>query len=313
MASVKQKMTKMKIDELTKDPNHPRQDSGDISSLSKSIVEEGLMSPVTVAITKDGKFQVLDGWKRVKALKELGATEVTCILYTGLTAAETAHKAYVLNEERQALNIIEKALHIKNMIDKFGYSYDTMEVKGYGSKAQICRLLRLLEGPPEVQEKIVSDELCFSHGFELSYVKDSKQAIKLAELVVKKKWSLNKLRAVIRELNLVGTIVSDSEEPDAITKPLVSGVYPKDPSNMAEFTDGSVGFICTNLPTFDAEASGYDAYLDNNKAVLSECGRVLVEGGVMAISVADIVDFKGPKGKAQHSEIKPMLPLFSPV
>ncbi len=86
------------------------------------------MTPISVAKVGDDKYHVVDGWRRTEAMKKMGMVKVSCLVYEGLKDADAAHKSYVLNTERNQLNEIEVALHIKKMRDDFGYTFQELEI-----------------------------------------------------------------------------------------------------------------------------------------------------------------------------------------
>ncbi|MBI9084469.1 MAG: site-specific DNA-methyltransferase, partial [Desulfobacterales bacterium] len=85
----------------------------------------------------------------------------------------------------------------------------------------------------------------------------------------------------------------------------VPGVYFKDARNMSELPDECVHLVATSPPYFVGKeyekGMTWDEHLENIRAVMDECGRVLVPGGIIAINVGDITNFKGPKGKNDRS------------
>jgi ParB family chromosome partitioning protein len=155
----KTNLVEFNINDLNKDPNHPRQASGDVESLIASIRRDGLMNPISVAKAEDGQYRVIDGWRRVEALKKLGAVEVACLVYEELKEADAAHKSYVLNMERNQLNEIEIALHIKKMRDDFGFTFQELHMQGYGSQANLSKQVKLLDLPAKIQKQIASGSL----------------------------------------------------------------------------------------------------------------------------------------------------------
>jgi ParB/RepB/Spo0J family partition protein len=311
------KIEMIAIETLTRDPNHPRQTSGDLKSLIASIRHEGLISPISVAKTGDGQYHVIDGWRRVEALKQLGAVEVPCFVYEDLKEADAAHKSYVLNTERNQLNEIEIALHIKKMRDDFGYTFQELEILGYGSRANLSKQVKLLDLPAKIQKQIASGTLTKAHGIELNKVNDGKMIPRVAKMAVTNEWSAKKLRDSIDRMNRKASKAAKKEAPIPTPDHDVPGVYFKDAKDMAELADNSVGLIFTSPPyhvgmEFEAGYT-YAEHLENIKAVLQKCAKVLVPGGVFAINVANITNFKGEKGTEKPSRIQPMLHVYNSI
>jgi ParB/RepB/Spo0J family partition protein len=312
-----QKMETIAIETLTRDPNHPRQTSGNLESLIASIRHDGLMNPISVAKTGDGQYQVIDGWRRVEALKKMGTVEVACLVDEDLKEAEAAHKSYVLNTERNQLNDIEIALHIKKMRDNFGYTFQELEIMGYGSQANLSKQVKLLDLPAKIQEQVATGVLTKAHGIELNRAIDDKMIPRAAKMAVNNEWSAKKLRNSIDRMNRKANKAAKKEAPITTPDHDVPGVYFKDARDMSELGEESVGLILTSPPYhagMEYEVGyTYTEHLENIKAVLQECAKVLVPGGILAINVANITNFKGENGKEKPTRIQPMLHEYNSI
>lgn len=81
-----------------------------LGALVQSIKTVGLVQPLILRHTTDGTYQLICGYKRYLALKELGKSTVTCLVYEAQEI--TAQQAFLLNVHDNALNrslnVIEK-------------------------------------------------------------------------------------------------------------------------------------------------------------------------------------------------------------
>ncbi|MBU1387753.1 MAG: ParB/RepB/Spo0J family partition protein [Proteobacteria bacterium] len=310
----KRELAEIKIGQLSKDPNHPRLERGDLEALTKSIRHDGIMNPIVVQKIADNSYHILDGDRRAEVAKTLGYETVSCIVCEGLTPGESAHKSYILNTERNQLSAIERAQHIKRMRDEFKYTYEDLEILGYGSKSQISKIINLLDLPEKIQKQITKGKLTAAHGEELRKLKDPAKIERAAKLAIDNDWSAKKTGNNIERINRKAKKESKKEEPTAeVPAQDVPGVYFKDSTNMSEIPGKSVGCIFTSPPYFagmEYEVGySFDEHRENVKAVMDECARVLVPGGVLALNVADIINFKNKKVD-DPGQIKPMLHFY---
>jgi ParB/RepB/Spo0J family partition protein len=311
----KTNLVELNINNLKKDPNHPRQERGDLEGLTRSIRHDGIMNPIVVQKAEEGRYHILDGDRRAEVAKTLGYETVPCLVYEGLAPNEAAHKSYILNTERNQLNAIECALHIKKMKDEFNYTYDELVILGYGSKSQISKMINLLDLPEKIQKQIVKGKLTQAHGEALRKLKDSAKIERTAKLAIDNDWSAKKTETTVDRVIRKAKKESKKEEPKAdVPAQEIPGVYFKDSTNMSEIPDKSVGCIFTSPPYFvgmEFELGySFDEHQENVKAVMAECARVLVAGGVLALNVADILNFKGKKGTDEIDRVKPMLSFY---
>ena len=311
----KTNMVEVNINDLNKDPNHPRQERGDLESLTKSIRHDGIINPIVVQKTAEGQFLIIDGDRRAGVAKTLGLETIPCIVYEKLTPCEAAHKSYILNTERNQLSAIERALHIKRMKDEFNYTYDELVILGYGPKSQISRMINLLDLPEKIQKLIVKGELTAAHGEALRKLKDPTKIERAAKFAIDNEWSAKKTENSVERLNRKAKKETKKEEPKAeVPAQEIPGVYFKDSKNMDKVPDKSVGCIFTSPPYFvgmEYEVGySFAEHQENVKEVMAECARVLAPGGVLALNVADITNFKQEKGTDKMDRVKPMLSFY---
>jgi ParB family chromosome partitioning protein len=121
--------------------------------------------------------------RRFEAVKEFGWQSIPCLIKKGMDASDAAHLSYVKNTERNSLNPIEIARHLKAMIDDFGYTQSELELKGYGSKAKISGDLKLLQLPESVQTQIQEGELTAAHGRALAKLENSKEQERMTKRI----------------------------------------------------------------------------------------------------------------------------------
>ena len=309
----KTNLVEVNINQLIKEPNHPRQESGNLDSLITSVKKDGILSPITVIKVNESVYHVIDGDRRVEVAKKLGTETITCIVLEGYEPATAAHKSYVLNNERNHLNEIEKTLHVKKMKDTFGYSHTDLEMMGYGSKSSVSKRLNLLNLPSKVQESIANGELTMAHGGHLLKLNDSEKIEKTAKMAVANNWSATNTKSFVEKHNRKMNKANKEDEKVRIPVQEVPGVYFKDAKDMSELPADSIGCIMSSPPYhigMEFEQDSYDEHLENIEKVMSECARVLFPGGVMALNVGDIHSFKGPKGKNKFSQIQPMAHIY---
>lgn len=298
------------VNSINPNPNPLRKELGDLIDLTASIHTSGIEVPPAIAKVGENTYQVIDGDRRIQVAKDLGFETVICVVYEGLTDAEIDQKSFILNVERNQLTDIEKALHIRKVKDKYGYSNEELEILGYGSKGQISKLLGLLDLPEEIQGHISSGALTTAHGVEIRRLKNSKQMLKVAKLAIENDWSSKKTGSTVDRLRKKANKVVSSDAAPVAPKCQIPGVYFKDATDMRELPDKSVSLIVSSPPYYVGmefeKGITFEEHEKNTAAVMSECGRVLIPGGVMVLNVADILNFKGKREDAP-GKIKPML------
>jgi len=313
-ASMKEGEQKLHVKEISIEAlvipiHHPRKHPSDIKNLESSIRRDGLQEPLLVYAGEEGKFLVIDGARRLTVVAGFGWKTVPCIIKKGLTDRDAVHLSYVKNMERNGLDPIDIALHLKTMRDTFGYTLDELELKGYGSKASISNKLKLLGLPEVVQKNIQEQELSEAHGLQLIKLPTSGEQERMAKQIIQNDISAERAKNRIKRY-----LEKGNKKPAEPKNPLpvqdIPGVYIKDSRDMSELLDKTVHLIVTSPPynvgmEFEKGVT-HNEHLEMVKGVLNECARVLVLGGVMAVNVGDMLAFKEEEKKDAETEIKLM-------
>lgn len=293
------------IEEIVVPITHPRRDPGDLKNLDESIQRKGLLELITVTRGVDGIPQVVDGTRRLTILASRGEKTILCKVLGPMDQAQITITAYEINNERKSLNPIEQALHIQTMQESFGYSLRDLEVLGYGSPSKTSQTLKLLTTAELVQKNVSCGRLTVAHGVELSKITDKKQQEKMTKQVID--FELSAKRTGIK----VEKFLKKSKKPIlkkyTIPEGDIPGVYFKDSKDMSELPDKSVHFVVTSSPYHVGQeyekSFSYQEHWENIQRVADELARVLVAGGIIAINVADIHNFRGPKGNNDFPQI----------
>lgn len=297
------------IDSITIPTHHPRSEYGDLEDLQKSIKRDGLQEPLMVYVIEAGKFGIIDGARRLKAMQKMTIMQVSCLINKGISEVDAAHLSYVKNVERKNLSVIEIARHIKAMRDDFGYTLADLELKGYGSPAQTSIRLKLLELPDKVQMQIQDGTLTAGHGQALAQLPTQGEQEIMAKRIVDFDMTVKRADAQIdRYLSKKRTPKKD--QATGIPSGDVQGIYFKDARKMDELLDKSVHLIVTSPPYFVGMeyevGTTFKDHLENMEAVIKQCARVIVPGGIIALNVGDIVGFKESNAQSNYSQIKLM-------
>ncbi len=280
----------------------PRKDFTGQEELKGSIEKKGLdKQPITVR--KDGeKYVVIDGLRRLRAVKELGFKDIDCIIEE-VDEKTAAHLSYLKNSDelRRNLNPIEVALHIKSMRERFGYKVKDLVNLGYGKDPKtIYNKLSLLNLPEKIQNQIAEGTLKPTAGYHLTRLNSKKQQIQIAEETTLKEETST--RKVGKKVNAIISAEKrqDREPIPEIPKGEIPGVFIKDASDMSELKDESVGLIVTSPGYFVGkeyeENMTFEDHEDNLMKVFSECNRVLKPGGRICNIFVDIHTFETRNG-----------------
>jgi len=136
------------LEKLTANVLQPRKDFGDLTELSESIKEKGILEPVLVR-PKDGKFEIVAGERRCKAAKLAGLKEIPCIEYD-VPDNEALELSIIENIQRKDLDIYEQSYSLKSLSEIYGYTHQDIAQKIGKSRVTVTELIRITDLPPNV-------------------------------------------------------------------------------------------------------------------------------------------------------------------
>ncbi len=138
------------IENITPNPDQPRQNLGDLSELVSSIREKGVLEPLLVRKV-GGRYQIIAGERRYRAAIDAGLDEIPCVVRDS-SDAEMMELALVENLQRKDLTPFEEADGLKVLTDSYGYTHEMMAEKLGKSRSSVTETLALTAMPEEVRE-----------------------------------------------------------------------------------------------------------------------------------------------------------------
>lgn len=138
------------ITSIFPNPEQPRSDFGDLTELTESIREKGVLEPLLVKPKGDGTFMIIAGERRWRSSQLAGLTEVPCI-ELDIDDHSVAEIALIENLQRKDLTVWEEADGLAALGEKFGYTHDQIAQKISKSRSTVTELLSIAGLPPEVR------------------------------------------------------------------------------------------------------------------------------------------------------------------
>lgn len=117
----KVKRVSSNIEEVTIDDiligDRARVDMKDLTSLALSMSIEGQLQPIIIDLGKDGKFNLVDGERRIRAAEMNGWKKIEAIKLGSLTDVRRKELEIIQCIQREQLDFIEEARAVKKLVD----------------------------------------------------------------------------------------------------------------------------------------------------------------------------------------------------
>ena len=123
----------------------------ELSALSRSIAENGILQPLTVRKVSSTEYELVAGERRLRAAVMAGLRKVPCIVVK-CSDRESAVYALLENLQRADLGIFEEARGISKLIRRYGLTQEQAAIKLGKTQSTIANKLRLLRLSEEEQE-----------------------------------------------------------------------------------------------------------------------------------------------------------------
>lgn len=168
------KVVLLPIEMISKNPAQPRTvfDRAEIESLAASIVENGLLQPLTVRRRENG-FELISGERRLRALTLAKAEQAPCIVVE-TSDQQSAMFALLENLQRTDLNYFEEAVAIKRLMLEWGISQQELGARLGKAQSTIANKLRLLRFDEKTQELFLKSRITERHARCLLKITDER-------------------------------------------------------------------------------------------------------------------------------------------
>jgi ParB family chromosome partitioning protein len=131
-------------------PDQPRSAMGDLSDLTRSIVDKGVLEPILIRPRGDGRFTIISGERRFRASLDAGLSEIPCI-EMDVPDNELLEITLVENLQRKDLSPFEEAEGYKGLQERHGYTHEQIADAVGKSRVTITEALSISRLPDRVQ------------------------------------------------------------------------------------------------------------------------------------------------------------------
>ena len=187
----KEKIQDIPLSEIDNFPGHPFQvrEDDEMQKMVESVKQYGVLNPVMVRPTEDGRYEMVSGHRRKRACEIAGIVTLPCLVRE-MTQDEAIIRMVDANIQRENILPSEKAMAYKMKLDAVRrqagrpsrnsgqvdqnyigtISRDRVADEAGESSKQIHRYIRLNELVPELLDMVDTKKMAFNPAVELSYL-----------------------------------------------------------------------------------------------------------------------------------------------
>lgn len=206
---------RIRIEDVLPNPLQPRAqfDQQALTELARSILEKGVVQPVTVRRLAEG-YQMIAGERRLRAARIAGLDHIPAYIISVQSDEEMLELALIENIQREMLNPMEIAHAYQRLMDDCHLTQDDIGEKVGKDRTTVTNFLRLLKLPPQIQDGLRMEKLSMGHARALINVPNEALQLKLYEKIMTNGLSVRKVEQLVRSAGkVVRTLRKATERP----------------------------------------------------------------------------------------------------
>ena len=170
-----------------------------LSDLTESIRTHGILQPLAVRKTVEGRYQIIAGERRWRAAREAGLSEVSVYLVNA-DDRTVLELALVENLQRQDLNPIEEAEGYRTLIDEFALTQEETAQRIGKSRPAVANALRLLALAPKVRTMVADGLLSAGHAKVLLSLTDPDVQTNTATILLENNYNVRQTEQLVKKI-----------------------------------------------------------------------------------------------------------------
>ncbi|MDF1510478.1 nucleoid occlusion protein [Robertmurraya sp. DFI.2.37] len=249
--NVREMIEQIPINDIVPNRFQPRTvfDEEKIEELSRTIHTHGIIQPIVVREYEAGKFEIIAGERRWRAMKKLGWDRVPAIIKQ-MNDTETASIALIENLQREELSPIEEAIAYGKLLELHNLTQEALAQRLGKGQSTIANKLRLLKLPQEVQDALLAKVITERHARSLIPLKDPEKQVQLLAEIIEK--NLNVKQTEERVVKLL-------EQPKEKAKPKRKA-FSKDMRIAVNTIRQSLSMVTDSGINLDSEEEEFEEY-----------------------------------------------------
>ena len=183
------------VKDIVPSPYQPRTvfDEERIDELSQTIKTHGVIQPIVVRV-RNGKFEIIAGERRWRAVKKLGLDTIPAIIRE-FNDSQAASIALIENLQREGLTSIEEAIAYQQLIELHNLTQESLAQRLGKSQSTIANKIRLLQLCDGVKEALLERKITERHARALLSLQDEELQMKVLQEILAKELNVKQTEA----------------------------------------------------------------------------------------------------------------------
>ena len=192
-------ISEIALSSIETNPFNPRTnfEKEGLFDLRASIMEHGIIQPLTVRKMGNDKYQLISGERRYRASQLAGLEKVPVYIRIA-NDQNMLELALVENIQREDLNAIEIALSYERLLSECELTQDQLSQKISKSRSNIANYIRLLKLPAEIQLGLKNRLISMGHARALLSLSSEEDQIEMYKEIINNELSVRDIESNVR-------------------------------------------------------------------------------------------------------------------
>ncbi|MDO7614318.1 MAG: ParB/RepB/Spo0J family partition protein [Crocinitomicaceae bacterium] len=224
-------ISEIPLSSIEPNPFNPRThfEKEGLFDLRESIIEHGIIQPLTVRKMGNDKYQLISGERRYRASQLAGLEKVPVYIRIA-NDQNMLELALVENIQREDLNAIEIALSYERLLSECELTQDQLSDKISKSRSNIANYIRLLKLPAKIQLGLKNRLISMGHARALLSLNTEDEQLEMYQEIINSELSVREIETSIRTKKNSGTSGRKAISFDRKTKSEIISFYDSDVS-----------------------------------------------------------------------------------
>ena len=187
-----------------------------IAELAQTIHTHGIIQPIVVREYEEGKFELIAGERRFRAMQKLG-WDTAPVIVKNFNDTETASVALIENLQREELSPIEEAMAYNKLLELHQLTQEALAQRLGIGQSTVANKLRLLKLPEEVKDALLAKAITERHARSMIPLKDEEKQVALLKEIIEKSLNVKQTEERVERL-LAETVKKPKPKRKAFSK-----------------------------------------------------------------------------------------------
>ncbi len=194
-------LVRVDLQSLAPNPYQPRREFPEesIAELAQSIRLYGLLSPLLVRRVGAGRYELIAGERRLRALMMLGQRSADAIVISAFDC-DSALLALIENLQRENLHYLDEADSYRVILTEHGVTQESLAQRLGKSPSAVANRLRLLKLSAVVRDYLRRFDLSERHARALLKLDDAQLQLRAAETAAEKHMTVRQLELLVENM-----------------------------------------------------------------------------------------------------------------